>query len=38
MDATAVGRCDKREGGGGGGWGGNVEAEMMCAVSSIVLF
>jgi hypothetical protein len=24
-------------GGGGGGWGSNVEAEMVCAVSSIIL-
>ena len=38
VDATAVGGCDKRGGGGGGGWGSNAEAEMVCAVSSIILF
>jgi hypothetical protein len=36
VDATAVGGCNKR-GGGGGGWGSNVEAEMVCGVSSRVL-
>jgi len=35
--AAAVGGCDKR-GGGGGGWGTNAEAEMMCGVSSNVLY
>ena len=34
VDATAVGRCDKR-GGSGGGWGSNAEVEMVCAVSSL---
>jgi len=37
--ATAVGGCGKRGGGGGGeGWGINAEAEMVCGVSSNVLY
>ena len=34
---AAVDGCDKR-GGGGGGWGSNAEAEMVCGVSSNVLY
>ena len=34
--AVAVGRCNKR-GGGGDGWGSNEE-EMVCCVSSNVLY
>ncbi len=37
VDATAVGGCDKREGN-GGGRGSNAKAEMVCAVSFIVLY
>jgi len=35
---VAGGGCDKRGGGGGGGRGGNAEAEMVCGVSSNVLY
>ncbi len=37
VDAMAVGGCDRRGGGGGGG-GSNAKAEMVCAVSSIMVY